>query len=66
MLGGVAADWSVLRAIVISNVAMGLGLVAFTRTASSPVAAWLSVLLIAAVGSMLAMSLQVRLHARRR
>ncbi len=61
MLGGIAADWSVLRAIVISNVAMGLGLVAFTRTASSPVAAWLTVLLIAAVGSMLAMSLQVRL-----
>jgi MFS transporter, DHA1 family, inner membrane transport protein len=60
-LGGIGADWSVLRSIVIANVMMGLTLVLFTRTASSPVAAWFTVLLIAAGGSVLAVTLQLRL-----
>ena len=60
-LGGIGADWSVLRSIVTANVAMGLELALFTVTASSPVAAWFTVLLISAVGSSLAVTLQLRL-----
>jgi MFS transporter, DHA1 family, inner membrane transport protein len=60
-LGGIGADWSVLRSIVIANLVMGLGLLVFTRTASQPVAAWLTVLVIAAGGSVLAVTLQMRL-----
>ncbi len=60
-LGGIGADWSVLRSIVAANVLMGLALVLFTRTASQPVAAWFTVLLVAAAGSMLAVTLQMRL-----
>jgi DHA1 family inner membrane transport protein len=60
-LGGVSADWSVLRSIVIANVAMGLALALFTVTAGQPVAAWFTVLLVAMVGSMLAVTLQMRL-----
>jgi DHA1 family inner membrane transport protein len=60
-LGGIGADWSVLRSIVFANVAMGLALVLFTATAAQPVAAWLTVLLVATVGSMLAVTLQMRL-----
>jgi DHA1 family inner membrane transport protein len=61
VLGGIAADWSVLRSIVIANVAMGLALVLFTVTASQPVGAWLTVVLVSIVGSMLAVTLQMRL-----
>ena len=50
-----------LRSIVISNVAMGLALAVFTVTAASPVAAWFTVLVVAMVGSMLAVTLQMRL-----
>ena len=60
-LGGISADWSVLRSIVVANVAMGLSLAAFTVTAAQPVAAWFSVLVTAMVGSMLAVTLQMRL-----
>ncbi len=60
-LGGLGADWSVLRTILFSNVAMGVGLAVFTVTSSSPVAAWFTVLVLAAVGSMLAVTLQLRL-----
>ncbi len=60
-LGGIGADWSVLRSIVVANLSMGLFLVLFTVTASQPVAAWFTVLLIALVGSMLAVTLQMRL-----
>jgi DHA1 family inner membrane transport protein len=60
-LGGIGADWSVLRSIVAANVLMGLALVLFTVTASQPVAAWFTVLLVAAAGSMLAVTLQMRL-----
>ncbi len=60
-LGGISADWSVLRSIVVSNVAMGLALTLFTFTAAQPVAAWLTVVLVSTVGSMLAVTLQMRL-----
>jgi MFS transporter, DHA1 family, inner membrane transport protein len=60
-VGGIAADWSVLRSLVIANVAMGLGLVVFTMTAVQPVAAWVTVMLVSAVSSMLAITLQLRL-----
>jgi MFS transporter, DHA1 family, inner membrane transport protein len=60
-LGGIGADWSVLRSVVVANVAMGLALVLFTFTAAQPVAAWFTVLVIAVVGSMLAVTLQMRL-----
>jgi DHA1 family inner membrane transport protein len=60
-LGGWLADWSILRSLVISNVAMGLALVTFTHTAAQPVLAWLTVMLISAVGSVLVVSLQMRL-----
>jgi DHA1 family inner membrane transport protein len=60
-LGGIGADWSVLRSILVANVAMGSFLVLFTFTAAQPVAAWLTVLAIATVGSMLAVTLQMRL-----
>jgi DHA1 family inner membrane transport protein len=61
VLGGIGADWSVLRSMVIANVVMGLALVVFTVTASQPVAAWLTVVLVSVVGSMLAVTLQMRL-----
>jgi DHA1 family inner membrane transport protein len=60
-IGGIGSDWSVLRSIVIANVAMGLALVLFTRTASQPVAAWFTVLLVSVAGSVLAVTLQLRL-----
>ncbi len=60
-IGGIAADWSVLRSMLAANVAMGLGLVLFALTAGSPVPAWLAVLLVSAVGAVLAVTLQLRL-----
>ncbi len=60
-LGGIGADWSVLRTILVANVAMGLALVGFTFAAHQPVTAWLGVLVVALVGSMLAVTLQLRL-----
>ena len=60
-LGGRLADWSVLRSIVISNVAMGLVLAVFTRDRRPARWPLVTVLLVAAVGSMLAVRLQMRL-----
>jgi DHA1 family inner membrane transport protein len=60
-LGGVLADWSVLRSMVVANVAMGVFLVLFTVTAAQPVAAWLTVLMVSMVGSVFVVSLQMRL-----
>ncbi len=60
-LGGFGADWSLLRSIVAANVAMGLGLLLFTVTAAQPVAAWFTVLLVSTGGSVLAVTLQMRL-----
>ena len=60
-LGGILADWSVLRTMVVGNAAMGGFLVLFTVTAAQPVAAWLTVLLVSLVGSMFVVALQMRL-----
>ncbi len=60
-LGGIGADWSLLCSIVAANVLMGLGLVLFTVTSAHPVAAWFTVLLVAVGGSVLAVTLQMRL-----
>jgi DHA1 family inner membrane transport protein len=60
-LGGIGADWSLLRSIVAANLVMGLALVLFTMTASQPVAAWFTVLLVSTGGSVLAVTLQMRL-----
>ena len=61
MLGGRLADWSVLRSLVASGAAMGLSLALFTVTAHQPVAGALTVFLVAVVGSVLVMNLQLRL-----
>jgi MFS transporter, DHA1 family, inner membrane transport protein len=61
VVGGRLADWSILRSLVVSSVAMGLALALFTVTAHAAVAALLTVLLIAAVGSVLVVNLQMRL-----
>ncbi len=61
MVGGRLADWSVLRSLVASSVAMGLSLAAFTVAASYVVPALVMVFLIAAVGSVLVVNLQLRL-----
>ncbi|HET6625609.1 MAG TPA: MFS transporter [Nocardioidaceae bacterium] len=61
VLGGHLADWSILRSLVASSVAMGLALALFTVTAYSPFAAVLTVFLIATVGSVLVVNLQMRL-----
>ncbi len=60
-LGGALADWSVLRSLVVSSVAMGATLTLFTVTAQYPVAAVLTVFVVAAVGSVLVVNLQLRL-----
>jgi DHA1 family inner membrane transport protein len=61
VLGGHLADWSIFRSLVASSVAMGLALVLFTVTAHEPVAAVVTVFLVAAVGSVLVVNLQMRL-----
>jgi DHA1 family inner membrane transport protein len=60
-LGGHLADWSILRSLVASSAGMGLVLALFTVTAHVAVLAWLTVFLIAAVGSVLVVNLQMRL-----
>ena len=61
MLGGRLADWSVLRSLVVSSVAMGLALALFTVTASSFVPGLVTVFVISAVGAVLVVNLQLRL-----
>jgi DHA1 family inner membrane transport protein len=61
VVGGHLADWSILRSLVASSVAMGLTLALFTITATQAVAAVLTVLVVAAVGSVLVVNLQMRL-----
>lgn len=55
------ADWSVLRSLVIGSAGMGGGLALFTLTAHHPVPGVLTVLVIAALGSVLVVNLQLRL-----
>jgi DHA1 family inner membrane transport protein len=61
MLGGRLADWSVLRSLVISSVAMGSALALFTVTAHAFVPGLVTMFAIAAVGGVLVVNLQLRL-----
>jgi MFS transporter, DHA1 family, inner membrane transport protein len=61
MLGGRLADWSVLRALVASSVAMGLSLALFTVAARNPVTGIVTTFVVSAVGAVLVVSLQLRL-----
>ncbi len=61
MLGGRMADWSVLRSLVASSIAMGLALAAFTVGSAYAVPAFLLVFVISAVGAVLVVNLQLRL-----
>ncbi len=61
MLGGRLADWSVLRSLVLSSVAMGSALALFTVTAHSFVAGLATMFAISAVGGVLVVNLQLRL-----
>ncbi len=61
MLGGRLADWSVLRSLVLSSVAMGSSLALFTVTAHSFVAGLATMAVISAVGGVLVVNLQLRL-----
>jgi DHA1 family inner membrane transport protein len=61
VLAGHLADWSVLRSLAASSAGMGLVLALFTVTAHVAVLAWVTVFLIAAVGSVLVVNLQMRL-----
>jgi DHA1 family inner membrane transport protein len=60
-LAGRLADWSVMRSLVIGTVGMGLSLALFTVTAHEAVAAALTVFLVASLGSILVVGLQMRL-----
>lgn len=61
VLGGHLADWSIFRSLLTSSIAMGMSLALFTVTAHQAVAALLTVFIIATVGSVLVVSLQMRL-----
>jgi MFS transporter, DHA1 family, inner membrane transport protein len=61
VVGGHLADWSIFRSLIASSVTMGLALALFTVTAHQAIAALLTVLLVAAVGSVLVVNLQMRL-----
>jgi DHA1 family inner membrane transport protein len=61
MLGGRLADWSVLRSLVISSVAMGSTLALFTFAAQDYLAGVLTIFVISAVGGVLVVNLQLRL-----
>ncbi len=60
-VAGRMADWSVLRSLLVGTGGMGAGLALFTVTAHQAVAAVLTVLVIAALGSVLVVNLQLRL-----
>ena len=60
-LGGRLADWSVLRSLVLSTVAMGTALALFGITSQDALAALVNVFLISTVGSVLVVNLQLRL-----
>jgi DHA1 family inner membrane transport protein len=61
VLGGRLADWSIFRSLIGSAVAMGVSLALFTVTAYQPLPGALTVFLVAAVGSVLVVNLQLRL-----
>lgn len=61
MLGGRLADWSVLRSLVLSSVAMGSTLALFTFTAQDYLAGLVTIFVVSAVGGVLVVNLQLRL-----
>ena len=61
MLGGRMADWSVLRSLVLSSVAMGSTLALFTFTAQDYLAGVVTIFVVSAVGGVLVVNLQLRL-----
>ena len=61
MLGGRLADWSVLRSLVASSVAMGLSLALFTMTSQWFVPGLVTAFVVSAVGAVLVVNLQLRL-----
>ena len=61
VLGGRLADWSVLRSLVASSVAMGLALAAFSVTSSWFVPGLVTAFAVSAVGAVLVVNLQLRL-----
>ncbi len=60
-LGGVLADWSVFRSLLVSSVAMGLSLLAFSVTVHWGWWAIANFALVAVVSSVLVVNLQLRL-----
>ena len=61
MLGGRLADWSVLRSLVASSIAMGLSLALFTVTSQWFVPGLVTAFVVSAVGAVLVVNLQLRL-----
>ncbi len=61
MLGGRLADWSVLRSLVLSSVAMGSALALFAFTSQQAVAGLLTIFVISTMGGVLVVNLQLRL-----
>jgi MFS transporter, DHA1 family, inner membrane transport protein len=61
MLGGRLADWSVLRSLVLSSLAMGSALAVFTFTAQDFLAGLLTIFVVSAVSGVLVVNLQLRL-----
>jgi DHA1 family inner membrane transport protein len=60
-VGGRLADWSIFRSLLVSSVAMGLTLVAFTETAQWFVPGLLTAFVLSTVSSVLVVNLQMRL-----
>jgi DHA1 family inner membrane transport protein len=60
-LGGRLADWSVLRSLAGSSLGMGAALALLAVLAGSGVATWLLVFVVATLGSVLVVNLQLRL-----
>jgi DHA1 family inner membrane transport protein len=61
VVGGRLADWSIFRSLIVSSVSMGLFLALFTVTAHALWPGLLTVLAVAATGSVLVVNLQMRL-----
>ena len=62
-VAGRMADWSVFRSMVLGSIGMGLSLALFTATAYHEALALLTVFLVALLGSVLVVNLQMRLMA---
>ncbi|MGZ4626783.1 MAG: MFS transporter [Kineosporiaceae bacterium] len=60
-VAGRMADWSVMRSMVLGSIGMGLSLALFTVTTHQAVLALLTVFLVAVLGSVLVVNLQMRL-----